>query len=81
MYKLDENINGAVVEHVVVDSHLYELLAKTCWELEGADKLRFPRRLTDHRTKVNAVTRGQPGRNMSCFDDEMWLDLGDLFEE
>ena len=64
-----------------MDTHPYELLTKTCWKMDGADKLRFPRHLTDHRTKVNAVTRGQPGRNTSRFDDEMWLDLEDFFEE
>ena len=80
-HKLDENINGEVVEHVVVDSHPYELVTKTCWQMEGAEKLRWPGRLTDHRTKVNAVTRGQPGRNTSKFDEEMWLDLEDFFEE
>ena len=66
---------------VVVDSHPYELLTKTCWEMDGAERLRWPGRLTDHRTKVNAVTRGQPGRNTSHFDDEIWLDLEDFFGE
>ena len=65
------------MEHVAVDSHPYEL-SETCWEMDGANKLRFPSRLTD---KVNAVPRGQPGRSMSRFDDEMWLDLEDFFEE
>ena len=36
-YKLDEKINGKVVEHVVVDTHPYELLTKTCWKMDGAD--------------------------------------------
>ena len=80
-YKLDENINGEVVEHAVVDSHPYERLTKICWEMDGADRLKWPGRLTDHRTKVNAVTRGQPGRNTPKFDEEMWLDLEDFFEE
>ena len=70
-YKLDENINGEVVEHVVVDSHPYELLTKTCWEMDGAERLRCPGRPTDHRTKVNAVTHGQPGRNTSKFDEDV----------
>ena len=38
-YMLDEDIGGKVVEHVVVDSHPYELMAKTCWEMEGADTI------------------------------------------
>ena len=74
-------ITGEVVEHVVVDSHPYELLTKTCWEMDGAERLKWPGRLPDHRTKVSAVTRGQPGRNTCRFDDEMWLDLEDFFEE
>lgn len=33
------DIGGKVVEHVVVDSHPYELMVKTCWEMEGADAI------------------------------------------
>lgn len=78
-YLLDEDINGKVVEHVTVDGHPYELITKTSWEMDGADGLRFPQRMYDHRTKVNAVTRGQPGQDTSCFNDEMWMDLDDFF--
>ena len=78
-YMLDEDINGKVVEHVTVDGHPFELITKSGWEMEGADRLRFPQRLYDHRTKVNAVTRGQPGQDVSLFNDEMWLDLDDFF--
>ena len=76
---LDVDINGKVVEHVTVDGHPFELITKTCWEMGGAESLRFPQRLYDHRTKVNAVTRGQPGQDTSCFNDEMWMDLDDFF--
>ena len=67
---MDEDINGKEVEHVVVDQH-------PCWEMEGADKLRFPQRLWEHRAKVNAATRGQ---YTSLFDGEMWLDLDYFFK-
>ena len=76
---LDENINAEVVEHCVVDSHPYELIVKTCWEMDGAKELRFPDRMDRHKTKVNAVTRGQPGQDTSGFDENMWLDLDDFF--
>jgi len=79
-YMLDEDINGKVVEHVTDDGHPFELITKTCWEMDGAESLRFPQRLYDHRTKVNAVTRGQPGQDTSCFNDEMWMDLDDFFQ-
>lgn len=77
---MDEDINGKEVEHVVVDQHPFELITRTCWEMEGADKLRFPQRLWEHRAKVNAVTRGQPGQYTSLFDGEMWLDLDYFFK-
>ena len=76
---LDENINADVVEHCVVDSHPYELITKTCWEMDGAKELRYPDRMDRHKTKVNAVTRGQPGQDTSGFDENMWLDLDDFF--
>ena len=76
---LDENINAEVVEHCVVDSHPYELITKTCWEMDGAEELRYPDRMDRHKTKVNAVTRGQPGQDTSGFDENMWLDLDDFF--
>ena len=75
---MDEGTNGKEVEHVVVDQHPFELITRTCWEMEGAEKLRFPQRLWEHRAKVNAVTRGQPGQDTSLFDDEMWLGLDDF---
>ena len=80
-YKLDENIRGEVVEHIVIDSHPYELVTRTCWEMEGATDLKWPWRLAQHATKVNAVTRGQPGHTTSNFDKDMWLDLEDFFKE
>ena len=49
--------------------------------MDGADRLKWPGRLTDHLTKGNAVTRGQPARSISHFDEEMWFDLDDFFEE
>eukprot|EP00435_Cladocopium_sp_Y103_P041421 s180_g11.t1 len=55
------------------------MVTKTCWEMSGAENLRFAGRLADHRTKVNAVTRGQPGQNISGFDSDMWLDLDVFF--
>ena len=76
---LDENINSEVVEHCVVDGHSYELITKTCWEMEGAKNLRYPDRMDRHKTKVNAVTRGQPGQDTTAFTDQMWLDLDDFF--
>ena len=76
---LDENINGEVVEHCVVNGHPFELVTKTCWEMEGADGLRYPNRMDRHKTKVNAVTRGQPGQDATAFDENMWLDLDDFF--
>ena len=76
---LDENINFEVVEHCVVDGHSYELITKTCWEMEGAKNLRYPERMDRHKTKVNAVTRGQPGQDTTAFTDQMWLDLDDFF--
>jgi hypothetical protein len=77
-YTLDEDINGKVVEHVVVDQHPYEMITKICWEMDGAENLRFPQRF-EHRTKVNAVTRGQPGQDTTLFNEDMWLDLEDVF--
>ena len=76
---LDENINSEVVEHCVVDGHSYELITKTCWEMDGADKLRYPERMDRHKTKVNAVTRGQPGQDATAFNEEIWTDLDDFF--
>ena len=78
-FTLDENINAEVVEHCVVDAHPYELIVKTCWEMDGAKELRYPDRMDRHKTKVNAVTRGQPGQDTSGFDENMWLDLDDFF--
>eukprot|EP00435_Cladocopium_sp_Y103_P041234 s3220_g11.t1 len=78
---MEENVKGEVVEHVVVEQHPYEMVTRTCWEMSGAEDLQFPVRLADHRTKVNAVTRGQPGRDVSKFDDGMWLDLEDFMEQ
>ena len=74
-YTMEENVRGEVVEHVVIDGHSYELITKTCWEIEGAKDLPWPWRLQKHTTKINAVTRGQPGRSVNAFDKEMWLDL------
>ena len=76
---LDENINSEVVGHCVVDGHSFELVTKTCWEMEGADNLKYPYRMDRHKTKVNAVTRGQPGQDATAFDENMWLDLDDFF--
>ena len=76
---LDENINSEVVEHCVADGHSYELITKTCWEMDGADNLRYPDRMDRHKTKVNAVTRGQPGQDTTAFNEEMWMDLDDFF--
>ena len=79
---LDENINSSyseVVEHCVVDGHSFELITKTCWEMDGAENLRYPDRMDRHKTKVNAVTRGQPGQDATAFTDQMWLDLDDFF--
>jgi len=76
---LDESINAEVVEHCVVDGHSYKLITKTCWEMEGAKQLRYPDRMDRHKTKVNAVTRGQPGQDATAFDENMWLDLDDFF--
>ena len=76
---MDENINAEVVEHCVVDAHPYELIVKTCWEMDGAKELKYPDRMDRHKTKVNAVTRGQPGQDTSGFDENMWLDLDDFF--
>lgn len=44
--------------------------------------LRFPQRLFEHHTKVNAVTRGQPGQDTTLFNEDidMWLDLDDFFQ-
>ena len=47
--------------------------------MEGADKLRYPNRMDRHKTKVNAVTRGQPGQDATAFNEEMCLDLDDFF--
>ena len=76
---LDENINSEVVEHCVVDVHSYELITKTSREMDGADKLRYPDRMGRHKTKVNAVTRGQPGQDATAFNEEMWMDLDGFF--
>ena len=76
---LDENINSEVVEHCVVDGHPYELITKTCWEMDGAKDLKYPDRMEGHKTKVNAVTRGQPGQDATAFDENMCLDLDDFF--
>eukprot|EP00435_Cladocopium_sp_Y103_P039012 s873_g10.t1 len=76
----EENVKGEVVEHVVVEQHPYEMVIRSCWEMSGAENLRFPARLANRRTKVNAVTRGQPGQDVSKFDEGMWLDL-DVFME
>jgi hypothetical protein len=76
---LDENVNGDVVEHCVVDGRPFELITKSCWEMEGADKLRYPNRMDRHKTKVTAVTRGQPGQDATAFNEDMWLDLDDFF--
>ena len=80
-YTMEENVRGEVVEHVVIDAHPYELITKTCWEIEGAKELPWPWRLHKHTTKINAVTRGQPGRSVNAFDSEMWLDLEVFFKE
>ena len=80
-YTMEENVRGEVVEHVVIDGHSYELITKTCWEIEGAKDLPWPWRLQKHTTKINAVTRGQPGRSVNAFDKEMWLDLEVFFQE
>ena len=45
LYKDDENINGEIVEHVVVEGHPYELVVRTCWQMDGADKLKYPYKL------------------------------------
>ena len=37
---MDEGTNGKEVEHVVVDQHPFELITRTCWEMEGAEKLK-----------------------------------------
>ena len=79
-YRMEENVKGEVVEHVVVDSHPYELITRACWEMEAKD-LPWPWRLQKHATKVNAITRGQPGRNVQAFDSEMWMDLEVFFKE
>jgi RNA:NAD 2'-phosphotransferase (TPT1/KptA family) len=76
---LDENINSEVAEHCVVDGHSFELTTKTCWEMDGAENLRYPDRMDRHKTKVNAVIRGQPGQDATAFTDQMWLDLDDFF--
>ena len=76
---LDENINSEVVEHCVVDGHSYEVITKTCWKMDGADKLRYPDRMDRDKTKVNAVTRGQPGQDATAFNEEMWMDMDDFF--
>ena len=65
-------VKGEVVEHVIVNSHPYELITRTCWQMDGAKDLAWPWRLQRHATKVNAVTRGQPGRNVGDFDPEGW---------
>ena len=80
-YTMEENVRGEVVEHVVVNSHPYELITKTCWEMDGAKDLTWPWRLQWHATKVNAITRGQPGTNVQAFDSEMWMDLEVFFKE
>eukprot|EP00435_Cladocopium_sp_Y103_P028603 s1446_g7.t1 len=41
----EENVNGEVVEHVVVEQHPYEMVIRSCWEMSGAENLRFPARL------------------------------------
>ena len=72
---------GEVVEHVIIDSHPYELITRTCWQMDGAKDLAWPWRLQRHATKVNAITRGQPARNVSDFDPEMRMELEDFFRE
>ena len=47
--------------------------------MDGAKELKYPDRMDRHKTKVNAVTRGQPGQDTSGFDENMWLDLDDFF--
>ena len=78
---MEENVKGEVVEHVIVNSHPYELITRTCWQMDGAKDLAWPWRLQKHATKVNAITRGQPGRNVQDFDSEMRMELGDFFRE
>ena len=80
-YRLDENVRGEVSEHTVIDSHSCELITKTCWEMYRAKDLRWPWRLGQHVTKVDAITRGQPGRSTSHFDQNMWMELEDLIKE
>ena len=80
-YTMEENVKGEVVEHVIVNSHPYELITRTCWQMDGAKDLAWPWRLQKHATKVNAITRGQPGRNVQDFDSEMWMELEDFFRE
>ena len=77
---MDENINGEVVEHVVVDGHPYGLVVRTCWQMDGSDRLRYPSRLYEHRTKANAITRRHPGQDVNAFNQEMWMDLEDFFK-
>ena len=78
---MEENVKGENVEHVVIVFHPYELITRSCWEMEGATELAWPWRLSRHATKVNAVTREQPGRNTSMFDGNMWMELDDFFKE
>ena len=47
--------------------------------MDGAANLRYPDRMDRHKTKVNAVTRGQPGQDATAFNDQMWLDLDGFF--
>ena len=80
-YCMEENVKGQIVEHVIIDSHPYELITRSCWQRDGATEFAWPWRLQWHATKVNAVTRGQPGRNTSKFDENMWMELDDFFKE
>ena len=41
-YTMEENVRGEVVEHVVVNSHPYELITRTCWQMDGAKDLAWP---------------------------------------
>ena len=79
-YRLEENVAGDQVQHVIVEGHAYELVPVTQEMMQPADgrKIWYSGHLHNHKTKFNKVLRGH-GKNAGLpFDDQMFLDIEDF---
>lgn len=79
-YRLEEDVNGKLVDHVVIDGHAYELIVvDQNMLISDTKRFWFRQEVKDNLTKFSKVLRGRSDKFEKLnFDSNVFLDLEDF---